>query len=340
MGFVLTKPLGLVGIKLHHAGNMRTTHIAPWAQTVLADLRTYAEWGPNGMEIHAWLFGTLPSDNRAGQFYGHLVEMCTAAGFFDVTGLAIPGAPSAMEQRTSQLAALHARIFGADPRARTHHADETQRMYPGLQLRPQDEAVLGASAISREVALARGYTYADTKIRLAQLGFAPDQQRAPALVIPVYGVLASDGRPSFYSIRPDSPRVTKGKNGKPDKPKKYEIPVRTHVVVDVNPLCRVTLADPTVPLAIVEGIKKADALLSANVDALCVVAILGTWSWRGTNAQGGKAVLADWDGVALRGREIYVGYDSDAQTNPEVWRARERLARMLEAKGRGKRDGD
>jgi hypothetical protein len=49
-------------------------------------------------------------------------------------------------------------------------------------------AMLQASAISEEVALARGYWTATKRSELRDLGFATVQQLVPALVIPIRSV--------------------------------------------------------------------------------------------------------------------------------------------------------
>jgi hypothetical protein len=112
---------------------------------------------------------------------------------------------------------------------------------------------------------------------------------------------------------------------------KYETPKGWRMALDVHPFSRPALDNPAIPLIIAEGLKKADALISAG--ARCVVALLGAWNFRGRNAKGGLLALADWDGIALNGRLVYLILDSDAQTNPDIWQARERLAAFLRAKG-------
>ena len=84
------------------------------------------------------------------------------------------------------------------------------------------------------------------------------------------------------------------------------------------------MGDPSVPLLIVEGIKKGDAAASRGA---CVVVVSGVDNWRGKNARGGKTALADWEHVALNGRLVRIAYDSD------TWRNRHIRARIAEADG-------
>src|SRR5258708_24630896 len=133
----------------------------------------------------------------------------------------------------------------------------------GLHLFPQHVKLLKDSAISPEVARERGYVTADTKRRVESAGFKWYQCRVPGLLIPVHD---TSGAVALYQYRPDSPRVNpKG------KPVKYETPGGSRMVMDVPPRVSGQLADPRVPLWVTEGIRKADAAVSAG---LCCVALL------------------------------------------------------------------
>jgi hypothetical protein len=84
-----------------------------------------------------------------------------------------------------------------------------------------------------------------------------------------------------------------------------------------------------VPLFVTEGVKKGDALVSQG---LCAIALIGVWNWRGTNEFGGKTALADWEHVALNGRQIYIVFDSDVMLKKEVYSALVRLKAFLESR--------
>ena len=185
-------------------------------------------------------------------------------------------------------------------------------------LLPQHAELIRASAISPEVARDRGYRSVITKAQLRQLGFSRSQQRVPALVIPIHGI---DGKIAQHQVRPDEPRTVRG------KVVKYETPSGSRMVLDVPPSCLGSLGDPSVPLYITEGVRKADAAASAG---LCCVGLLGVWGWRGTNKLGGKVVLADWDSVALNDRDVYVVFDSDVTTKPQVQSALRSFTAFLE----------
>src|SRR5262249_36808050 len=102
------------------------------------------------------------------------------------------------------------------------------------------------------------------------------------------------------------------------------------MVLDVPPSVQSKLGDPNVDLWLTEGARKADAAASAG---LCCVALLGVWNWRGSNDLGGKLVLSCWDAIALNDRKVFIAFDSDVTTKPEVAKALARLKAVLEQRG-------
>jgi hypothetical protein len=168
----------------------------------------------------------------------------------------------------------------------------------------------------------RGYRTVESRAELERIGFTAPQRRVPALLIPLHGV---HGEIAGYQIRPDTPRQDRD-----GKVVKYETPGKSRMVLDVPPTARGKLGDPATPLFITEGVKKAD---SAVTRGLCCVALLGVWNWRGTNADGGKVALVEWDSIALNGRAVYVVFDSDVTVKSSVHAAMARLKAYLEHRG-------
>jgi hypothetical protein len=185
----------------------------------------------------------------------------------------------------------------------------------------QHQDLLDGSAISREVARARGYRSVTKGVELRRLGFSDRQSRVPALLIPVWNV---SGEIATYQIRPDEPRMVDG------EPIKYETPSGARMVLDVPPPAREWIPSPERPLFLTEGVRKADAAVSHG---LCCLAVLGVWNWRGTNPHGGKAALPDWEYIAVKAREVYVCFDSDVMLKPQVHEAMARLKAFLEHRG-------
>ncbi len=188
-------------------------------------------------------------------------------------------------------------------------------------------AQLKASGIDDELILERGYesvrTLTEANDVLVDRGFSRDaKQLRTGLLIPLHGVA---GGVVGNQLRPDSPRVTKD-----GKPIRYETPKGARMRLDVHPRVCPMLADPRAPLLITEGVKKGDAAASRG---LCCVALLGVWNWRGRNEQGGTTALADWDSIALNGREVLIAFDSDAMTKRAVASALARLKAFLELRG-------
>lgn len=180
---------------------------------------------------------------------------------------------------------------------------EPLRRYPGLALLPEHEALLAASAIGPEVARARGYRSVTDPDELQRLGFAPAQRR-PGLLVPIFDVFGNVD----YQIRPDEPRVDER-----GRVIKYEIPAGHCLLIDVHPAQRDRVRDPNIPLVIVEGIRKADSITSNG--PYCAIALLGVFGWRGTNEFGGLTTLPDWEGIALKGRVVYIAFDADPETS-------------------------
>jgi Domain of unknown function (DUF3854) len=187
-------------------------------------------------------------------------------------------------------------------------------------LAPHHRAMLEqGSGISPETINDRGYFTVADMDALRELGFADQQLRVPAMVIPVYGV---DGRFRFYRLRPDDPRRDREK---PGKVVKYKQPSGTRVTIDVPRSAQAFLSDADTRLWIVEGEKKADALVSRGE---CAVALLGVWSWKRDGLP-----LPDWDSIRLVGREVHLAFDSDAAHKVEVQKALSALAEYLQARG-------
>jgi hypothetical protein len=188
------------------------------------------------------------------------------------------------------------------------------------RLLPQHASLLVASAISAEVAKARGYRSVEQKARLTELGFSSAQARVPALLIPIWNVHAEI---ALYQTRADEPRIVDG------KAVKYESPRGSRMVLDVPPTCRKNLGNPGIPLFVTEGIRKDDAAASIG---LCCVALLGVWNFRGSNELGGTTALADWESIALKDRVAYIVFDSDVMTRSSVHQALVRLKAFLESR--------
>lgn len=188
---------------------------------------------------------------------------------------------------------------------------------PYDRLFPQHRRLIDASAIDLEIARQRGYCSVTTKAELEKLRFSRIQQNVPALLIPQWTVHGDIGG---YQIRSDDPRIDK--NG---KRLKYESPSKSTPVLDVPPAIRDKLRNRDTPLWITEGSRKADSAVSKG---LCCISIPGVWGWKEKGVP-----LAAWDEILLKSRAIYLAFDSDVLTKPNVYTALFRFKRFLEGRG-------
>lgn len=181
-------------------------------------------------------------------------------------------------------------------------------------LTPKHAELLKRSAISDEVAEARGYRTmrAEDHLTLLAYGFGGlSRNRLPGLLIPLYDVHRQRWG---YQLRPDHPRKAH------DKLVKYETPRGQDVRLDVPPWCRDDVCDEAVPLIVTEGSRKADAAASVGY---CAVAVLGVTMWH----------TPDWQELPLKNRDVYLAFDSDAATNPQVNKQLRKLAAHLRTRG-------
>lgn len=192
---------------------------------------------------------------------------------------------------------------------------------------------LHASAISDEVIRARGYRTVTDANDLEALGFAPGQRRVPGLLLPLWTTAGKNG---LYQYKPDNPRVNEDKSKKnpdgthPCRVIKYETPKGAGIRLDCPPSSQKKLGDPSIPLWLTEGTKKADSLASHG---LLAIALMGVWGFRGKNEFGAPTFLADWDYIALKGREVRIVFDSDVMTKGGVKQALDRLTAHLQNLG-------
>ncbi len=187
----------------------------------------------------------------------------------------------------------------------------------GATLRAHHQHMLEVeSGISPNMIVDRRWRSVDSPAELREIGFA-DYQCRPGLLIPEW---TTGGVQRGYKLRPDNPRI--GKNGKPIK---YESPAGSRLQLDCPPSMTHALRDPTIPLYVTEGSKKADAAASHG---LACVSISGVYGFMRR-----KLVLDDLDDIDLEDRAVRVAFDSDVTTNPKVADALHRLCAALSRRG-------
>jgi Domain of unknown function (DUF3854) len=187
--------------------------------------------------------------------------------------------------------------------------------YPNRLSDNHSKMLFDESGIAPEIIAERGYYTARRRSEVP--GAFADYQRRLGLVVPMF---SPDGESTGYQLRPDKPR----RSGP-----KYETPAGSEVLVDVHPRILEEVRSGTGDLWITEGVKKADALTGRGLPTL---ALAGVWMWCVPNVKPYK-LKPCFDHVRLRGRRVYVVFDSDALTKPEVQQALEALVRALEERG-------
>lgn len=159
----------------------------------------------------------------------------------------------------------------------------------------------------------------------------PDFKPLPALIIPYF---AADGAPvtferegethHFCRVRyTEAPAETHGFMRK--KPLRYSQPAHSGVFAYFPQVEGVNwaeiAADPTVPLVITEGEKKA---LAATIALAPTIALGGVFNFLRDGA-----LLPELEAFQWRARDVWVAFDSDAAMNPNIQYAEARLVEEL-----------
>jgi hypothetical protein len=192
---------------------------------------------------------------------------------------------------------------------------------------------LEASGLSEETIRAAGiYSEADPGKIAAMLGWkkAPGPL-GPVLVIPY---LDMKGAPTgHYRVKPDFPRWDSERR----RTIKYESPKGATPLAYYPPKTRAVLKDPSVPLILTEGEKKA---LKADQEGFPTVGLPGVWSFQKKRprsavgrAEGARKLIDSLKGVVWKDRKVYVVFDSDAAHNRNVRDAEDALVKVLQRKG-------
>jgi hypothetical protein len=200
----------------------------------------------------------------------------------------------------------------------------------GGPLSEADYAVLAASWITPEIAneamLRRVDTF-DGREVVCQKG----KRDCAGMLIPFYW--PGEPGPFNYRVRRDNPDWTVGKDGKPKPDRKYLGPPNSGNRLCIPPgVTPEQLQDVTIPIAIVEGEKKALALwrlarYETERPRFIPVAIAGVWNWRGkvgkANGTRGERIdlkgpIADLDRIPWKDRTVFVVFDTNVHTNDRV----------------------
>ena len=169
------------------------------------------------------------------------------------------------------------------------------------------------------------------------------KKMGPFLAIPYF---TCDGQQSDYTrYKPDHPRLSAetGKDKEKQNPKKvkYEAPVGRPTRPYFPPSAIQAICDPSVPLLITEGEKKA---LKASQEGFPCIGLPGVTNWSAPRKQQDTSKQKDVPkkdrelntflaAIPWQGRQVYIIYDTDDSRNPNVSREAAELARVLEKHG-------
>ena len=218
----------------------------------------------------------------------------------------------------------------------------------GEPLAESDYEALGSSWITREIADAAMLRRVDDFTGRDILG---QKKRDCAGIAFLY---YWPGEPNLrsYRIRRDNPDYGVGKDGRPKPERKYLAPPGGGNRIYVPPgITLDELANVEIPIALVEGEKKALALLrlarhESTTLRFIPIAIAGVWNWRGVVAKIGgpkgeridvKGPIPDLGRIVWKGRIVYIVFDADVATNGSVRWARKGIARELAQRNAGVR---
>lgn len=181
---------------------------------------------------------------------------------------------------------------------------------------------LRASGLSDETILASGIRSETSHATLRQLLNWPRMPKRMASGI-VFQFRDSSGKLNGYSrFKPDTPRADR--NGKPIK---YESPreQRNRVYIPLNTVA--AIADPLATTLFTEGEKKS---LAADQAGFACLGLVGVFGWKDSKHE---RLLSDLELIEWRGRKVFIIFDSDITSNPNVLDAESRLAAQLINRG-------
>jgi len=150
-----------------------------------------------------------------------------------------------------------------------------------------------------------------------------------AMCIPYFG---ADGTPLDYvRLKRDKPRMKQG------NPIKYESPKGSKNRAYVPPGTRAASTDPTKPMIVTEGEKKA---AKADQEGFACVGLTGVYGWQNKRPKddagkgmGERQLIPDLAAIAWHGRSVFIAFDSDIIENPNVQWAECFLAEALTKAG-------
>jgi AAA domain-containing protein/primase/DNA polymerase family protein len=112
IGFVFAATDPYAGIDLDKCRDVTTGNIQPWAQRLIERFASYTEMSPSGTGVHIIVKATLPGPGRKRNRPDGVgaVEMYDRARYFTMTGDAVNGVATPIEERQATVADVYARL--------------------------------------------------------------------------------------------------------------------------------------------------------------------------------------------------------------------------------------
>jgi DNA polymerase-1 len=208
---------------------------------------------------------------------------------------------------------------------------------PGHKLLPQHQEDLRQSGLQDETIRAGGFHSLTDPVQIAQVLAWPGgaKKLGPCLCIPFFDLEGRDT--GFARLKPDKPRKVHDRRTGKRREVKYEQPKGAPVRPYFPNGAGQAILDPATPLLITEGEKKACAAWQAGFACIGLTGV-DCWSVRRKRGKDGRPegereLLPQLATIPWRGRLVYLVFDSDAASKPEVQWAEWALARALARHG-------
>ena len=136
IGFMLGD--GWAGVDCDKCRDQQTGQISDRALAVVRRLNTYTEISPSRTGLKSLVRGELPPGRRRNDW----IEMYDKVRYFTVTGSRLPLTPATVEDRTAELAAVHADVFPPEPKQQIKYT-------PPLSLSLADAEIIAKAKAAR-----------------------------------------------------------------------------------------------------------------------------------------------------------------------------------------------
>lgn len=202
---------------------------------------------------------------------------------------------------------------------------------PPRTLTEEHLTFLTNAAITPDIAASAG-VYSATESADLPSALHVWRSEVPGIVFPWWraasgpvGDVGPDG--VLWQLRPDTPIARRDGKGVA----KYVFPPKAINALNTHPLMRHLVHDAGIPIVLIEGTKQYLAGVSAlagSVEPIAAVGLAGCYGW----SQGGQPI-PDLRAVPWGGRQVFLCFDADVDSNRDVWEAASKLRDWLVASG-------